>query len=138
MRVLNTLFIDKRISLLIRTFLAIAFFCFFSTNTHAQAPSMLELAGRTTKDGKPLPGAIVTVYKNGTVQQEQIKTGKNGKFRFFLIFGSDYKVTFSYPGCIDMHLMVYTGKFSKDKLNLFPLYETEVPFFETTSNAVRI
>lgn len=99
---------------------------------------MLELAGRTIKDGKPLSGAIVTVYKNGTIQQEQIKTGKNGKFRFYLIFGSDYKVTFSYPGCVDMYLVVYTGKFSKDKLNLFPLYETDVPFFETTTNAVRI
>lgn len=104
----------------------------------AQAPSMLELAGRTVKDGKPLSGAIVTVYKNGTIQQEQIKTGKNGKFRFFLIFGSDYKVTFSYPGCVDMHLLVLTGKFSKDKLDLFPLYETDVPFFDITTNAVRI
>ena len=138
MRVLNTPFIDKRIFLLLRFFLACIFFCSFSNNSYSQAPSMLELTGRTIKDGKPLPGAIVTVFKNGTIQQEQIKTGKNGKFRFFLIFGSDYKVTFSYPGCVDMYLMVYTGKFSKDKLNLFPLYEADVPFFETSTNEVRI
>src|ERR1035437_9039197 len=138
MSVLNTLFIDKRVFFLIRIFLVGVFFCLLSNTSKAQAPSMLELAGRAVKDGKPLSGAIVTVYKNGTIQQEQIKTGKNGKFRFYLIFGSDYKVTFSYPGCIDMYLMVYTGKFSKDRLDLFPLYETDVPFFETTTNAVRI
>lgn len=99
---------------------------------------MLEFAGRTIKDNKPLTGATVTVLRNGTIQQEQIKTGKNGKFRFFLVFGSDYKITFSYPGCVDMHLMVYTSKLSKDRGDLFPLYETEVPFFESNSVGVRV
>lgn len=112
--------------------------CFFAKNSFAQAPGMLEFAGRTIKDNKPLAGATVTVLRNGTIQQEQIKTGKNGKFKFFLVFGSDYKITFSYPGCVDMHLMVYTGKLAKEKSDIFPLYETDVPFFETTATDVRI
>lgn len=122
-----------------RCLILFSFFIFmFTQGASAQAPGMLEFAGRTTKDDKPLSGAVVTVYRNGTIQQEQVKTGKNGKFRFYLVFGSDYKVTFSYPGCVDMHLIVYTSKLPKERSDLFPLYQTEVPFFETTTNAVRV
>lgn len=99
---------------------------------------MLEFAGRTIKDNKPIAGATVTVYRNGTINQEEIKTGKNGKFRFYLVFGSDYKITFSYPGCVDMYLMVYTGKLPKERSDLFPLYETDVPLFEATNTQVRL
>jgi len=104
----------------------------------AQAPGMLEFAGKTTKDNKPLAGATITVYRNGSIMQEQVKTGKNGKFKFFLVFGSDYKITFSSPGCVDMHLMVYTSKLPKERSDLFPLYETEIPFFETNTASVRV
>ncbi|HLC82785.1 MAG TPA: carboxypeptidase regulatory-like domain-containing protein [Bacteroidia bacterium] len=109
-----------------------------SNKVSAQAPGMLEFEGKTTKDGKPLSGATVIVYRNGTIEQAKIKTGKNGKFAFSLVFGTDYKIAFSYPGCVDMHLMVYTGKLPKEKNNIFPLYVTEVPFFETTNTSVRI
>lgn len=104
----------------------------------AQAPGMLELEGRTVKDGKPLSGATVTVYRGGGTEMVKIKTGKNGKFQLSLPFGTDYKVAFSYPGCVDMHLMVYTGKLPKEKNNIFPLYVTEVPFFENTNSTVRL
>jgi hypothetical protein len=115
--------------------------CVFILQTNiakAQAPGMLEFGGRTVKDNKPLAGAVVTVYRNGTIQQEQIKTGKNGKFRFFLVFGSDYKITFSYSNCVDMYLMVYTGQLKKEKTDIFPLYEMEVPFFELTNTTIRV
>lgn len=104
----------------------------------AQAPGMLEFEGKTVKDGKTLSGATVTVYRNGTIEQEKIKTGKNGKFSFSLVFGVDYKIAFSYPGCVDMHLLVYTSKLPKTKNNIYPLYLTEVPFFETNNTTVRI
>ena len=109
-----------------------------SNTSSAQAPGMLEFEGKTTKDGKILSGATVTVYRNGTIEQEKIKTGKNGKFSFSLVFGVDYKIAFSYPGCVDMHVMVYTGKLPKEKNNIFPLYVLDVPFFETTNTSVRI
>jgi hypothetical protein len=111
---------------------------FFLQESFAQAPGMLEFSGKAVKDNKPLAGAVVTVYRNGTVQQEQLKTGKNGKFRLYLVFGVDYKITFSYPGCVDMYLLVYTGKVSKERSDLFPLYQTEIPFFETTTSAIRL
>ncbi len=91
---------------------------------------MLEFEGRCVKDSKPLSGATVTVYRNGITEQERIKTGKNGKFNFNLVFGSDYKITFSSPGCVDMYLMVYTSKLSKNRTELYPLYQTEVPFLK--------
>lgn len=110
----------------------------FSFSVKSQAPGMLEFAGKATKDNKALAGATITVYRNGTILQEQVKTGKNGKYKFFLVFGSDYKITYSYPGCVDMYLIVYTSKLSKERGDLFPLYETETPFFETTSIGVRV
>ena len=138
MPVLVARFIDKFKTSFLRT----AFLCLmlaFTVNTaYAQAPGMLEFEGKTIKDGKTLSGATVTVFRNGTIEQEKIKTGKNGKFSFSLVFGSDYKIAFSYPGCVDMHLMVYTGKLPKEKNNIFPIYLTEVPFFETTNTSVRI
>lgn len=138
MPVLVANFIDKlRISFIGAVFLCL-FFALSVNLASAQAPGMLEFEGKTIKDGKVLSGATVTVFRNGTIEQEKIKTGKNGKFSFSLVFGVDYKIAFSYPGCVDMHLMVYTSKLSKDKNNIFPLYITEVPFFETTNTAVRI
>ena len=113
-------------------------YIFLSEKTYAQAPGMLEFAGRAVKEGKPLSGATVTVYRNGSIQQEQIKTGKNGKFDFNLVFGVDYKITFSNPGCVEMYLLVYTSKLPKTKSGLYPLYQTEIPFFETTNPGVRI
>jgi len=139
MRVLNTTVTDKRISPLCRSFLLLPFLLLFLNHpAFAQAPGMLEFSGRTVKDSKPVSGATVTVLRNGTINQEEIKTGKNGKFRFYLVFGSDYKITFSYPGCVDMYLNVYTGKLPKERSDLFPLYETEIPFFESTNSQVRI
>jgi hypothetical protein len=120
------------------TLLMILFFFLFSSKVTAQAPGMLEFAGRLVKDGKPLSGATVTVYRNGTIEQEVMKPGKNGKFRCYLVFGVDYKITFSYPGCVDMYLMVYTSKLPKERSDLFPLYEAEIPFFETNDPGVRV
>ncbi len=37
-----------------------------------------------------------------------------------------------------MYLMVSTGKLLKDKNDIFPLYVTEVPFFVTTDESVRV
>jgi len=107
-------------------------------NSNAQSPGMLEFAGRTTKKNLPLSGAVVTVYRNESIFQEQIKTGKNGKFKFYLVFGYNYKITFSYPGCVDMHLLVQAANVKKEKNDIFPLYNIEIPFFEKTETAVNI
>ncbi|MGZ4033471.1 MAG: hypothetical protein ACXVNN_00740 [Bacteroidia bacterium] len=138
MHVLDGNFIDKFKFSLLGIVLTCFIVIFQSNTSSAQAPGLLEFAGRTVKDGKPLSGATVTVFRNGTIQQEQIKTGRNGKFDFNLAFGVDYKMTFSYPGCVDMYLMIYTSKLPPSRNDLFPLYETEVPFFETTNTSVRI
>lgn len=138
MLVIGSHFIDKMKFPFLKVGLLCLFFTFITSSAFAQAPGMLEFEGKTTKDGKILSGATVTVFRNGTIEQEKIKTGKNGKFSFSLVFGVDYKIAFSYPGCVDMHLMVYTSKLPREKNNIFPLYVTEVPFFETTNTSVRI
>lgn len=138
MNVLSNYLIDKLFSICRFILLLAAFFFLFSSTVSAQAPGMLEFAGRLVKDGKPLSGATVTIYRNGTIEQEVLKPGKNGKFRCYLVFGVDYKITFSYPGCVDMYLMVYTSKLPKERSDLFPLYETEIPFFESNDPGVRV
>jgi len=96
---------------------------------HAQEKGYLEFSGRCVKDNQPLKGANVSIYKGGTKVTE-VNTGKNGKFQFFLDFvGVDYKVTFTYPGCPDMYLMIYSGKVEIDK-EIFPIYDIDVNYFE--------
>lgn len=121
-----------------RTLLLCMLFLALNNSAIAQAPGMLELEGKTLKDGKPLSGATVTVYRGGNAEMVKIKTGKNGKFELSLPFGVDYKVAFTYPGCVEMHLIVYTSKLPKEKNNIFPLYVTEVPFFENTNTTVKL
>ncbi|HEX8515030.1 MAG TPA: hypothetical protein VF868_02440 [Bacteroidia bacterium] len=138
MRVLSSPFIDKLFPV-IRLNLLLLFFSFLSFNhSFAQAPGMLEFSGRVIKDGKPFSGATVTIYRNGTIEQEVLKPGKNGKFRAYLVFGVDYKVAFSYPGCVDMHLMVYTSRLPKERSDLFPLYQADIPFFESNDPGIRV
>ncbi|MCE3279655.1 MAG: hypothetical protein K0S44_1846 [Bacteroidetes bacterium] len=138
MRALTCNLIDKHKAIF--RFCLLVFLLSFSlpNDLNAQAPGMLEFSGRLVKDSKPLSGATVTIYRNSTIEQEVIKPGKNGKFRCYLVFGVDYKITFSYPGCVEMHLMVYTGKLPKEKNDMFPLYETEIPFFETNDPGIRV
>ena len=89
MPVLSTKIIDKYPFSSLRSVLLCLLFSLFINTAFAQAPGMLEFEGKTTKDGKTLSGATVTVYRNGTIEQEKIKTGKNGKFSFSLVFGVD-------------------------------------------------
>jgi hypothetical protein len=101
----------------------------FSLLVSAQDPGYLEFAGRCIKDNAPLKGANVSVYK-GSTKVTELTTGKNGKFQFFLDFkGTDYKVVFSYPGCPDMYMMIYSSKVQIDK-EVFPIYDIDVIFFD--------
>jgi len=140
MFVLRTPFIDKTIQLTFKHCLIVLslFLISHTTIVKAQAPGMLEFSGKAVKNGNALPGATVTVYRNGITQQEQVKTGKNGKFRFYLVFGVDYKITFSAPGCVDMFCLVYTSKLSKDRGDLFPLYQADIPFHDVNTLGVRV
>lgn len=111
----------KNALLLIFTVLAFSFY--------AQDKGYLEFAGRCVKDNQPLKGANISIFK-GSTKVTEVNTGKNGKFQFFLDFaGVDYKVVFTYPGCPDMFLMIYSGKVEIDK-EVFPIYDIDVNFFE--------
>jgi hypothetical protein len=107
------------------------FFLFFSLITFgvfSQERGYLEFAGRCLKNRQPIKGATVAIYK-GSTKVTDLTTGKNGKFQFFLDFGTDYKVAFSYIGCADMYLMIYASKCPYDKA-IFPIYDGDIPFFE--------
>jgi hypothetical protein len=94
----------------------------------SQEKGYLEFAGKTIKNQKVLPGAHITVFK-GSTKVADVVTGKNGKFMFDLEFGSDYKVTFTSAGCVDMYAMIYASKCPADK-EIFPIYDVDVNFFD--------
>jgi len=88
----------------------------------------LEFDGRCVKENQPLKGATVAVYKGSSKVTEMV-TPKNGKFQFFLPYGVDYKVVFTYPGCPDMFMIIYLSKHPTDP-DVEPIYDIEVNFFE--------
>lgn len=88
----------------------------------------LELSGRCVKDNVPLKGAVVAVYKGGS-KVTDLTTPKSGKFQFFLPYGAEYKIMFTFPGCPDMYMTVNTLKFPDDP-NLEPIYDIDVNFFD--------
>ena len=104
------------------------FLIFYTLNIFSQEKGYLEFDGRCIKNHLPLKGANVSIYK-GNIKVTEITTGKNGKYQFFLDFGVDYKVTYSYPGSADMYLMIYASKCQANK-SIFPIYDGDVPFFE--------
>jgi len=117
-----------------RRLIYILFFIFLTLNIFSQEKGYLEFDGRCVKNHQPLKGANISVYK-GSIKVTELTTGKNGKYQFFLDFGVDYKVTYSYPGHADMYLMIYASKCPADK-NIFPIYDGEVPFFEYNNPSI--
>lgn len=104
------------------------FLLFFTLNIFSQEKGYLEFDGRCVKDHQALKGANIAVYK-GSLKVTELTTGKNGKYQFFLDFGMDYKITYSYVGCADMFIMIYASKCPADKA-IYPIYDGDVPFFE--------
>jgi hypothetical protein len=103
-------------------------------SSFAQEKGYLEFGGRTVKDGKPLGGVKIGVFKSGQKVTE-LQTSKNGKFSFDLELGFDFKITFSSPGCADMYLVIYGAKCPHDKV-IFPIYEIEIPVFENGKTTI--
>ncbi|MHB8262089.1 MAG: hypothetical protein ACYDCN_16385 [Bacteroidia bacterium] len=104
------------------------FLIFLTLNIFSQEKGYLEFDGRCVKDHQPIKGANIAVYK-GSLKVTELTTGKNGKYQFFLDFGLDYKITYSYVGCADMYVMIYASKCPADKA-IYPIYDGDVPFFE--------
>lgn len=88
--------------------------------------------GTAVKGKSPLPGATVTVTMDGTTQLYQLTTGKNGKFKFTVDLGHDYRLSFKAPGCVDM-FMLLSLKVPPEKAWIYPDYVAEIPFFEANT-----
>lgn len=104
-------------------------FLFLSPGLYAQGD--MRFFGTATKDSKPLAGASVTVYQAGSKILD-LTTGKNGKFKFTIDLGYDYKIAYSAPGCVDMY-MEMSLKVPASKMGIYPDYVAEVPFFDAAT-----
>src|SRR4051812_35325852 len=103
--------------------------CIFSLSVKAQKipPQSLQIEGLAKKHKKGLYGAVISVYKENKIIQ-QVQSEKDGYFQLFLPYGANYKVSFAYPGCVDMHLLVDT-KIPPAKYNTDFMYSIDVPFY---------
>ncbi len=107
-------------------FLVIFLLCSFAVMP--QTVSSLEFNGKAIKKGEVLEGAKIEVYR-GSEKLQELLSAKNGRFSFDVDLGYDYKVTFSYPGCTDMFLLLYGSQCPANK-QLFPVYAIDINFFE--------
>lgn len=114
-------------------FLITALLMFFGIAAKAQGD--MRFFGTATKDGKPLSGATVTVLMDGK-QIINLTTGKNGKFKFTIDIGHSYRVNYSAPGCVDMHMLMDLHV-PADKAWIYPDYVAEIPFFAANDPKVK-
>lgn len=99
----------------------------FLLGTVLKAQGDMRFFGTATKDGKPLSGATVTVLMDNK-QIINLTTGKNGKFKFTIDIGHQYRINFSAPGCVDMY-MTMDLNVPPEKAWIYPDYVLEIPFF---------
>ena len=129
---------EKKITLV--TAFVILLFLLPYNNIHSQNKNVigyLEIGGKAVISNKELSGAKITLYKNSMLEKQLI-TGKNGKFKFYIDYGYDYKITFSYPGYVDMYLLIF-AKIPKDKYNIMPYYDLgSVPFFSLGNENINV
>jgi hypothetical protein len=65
-----------------------------------------------------------------------LTTGRNGKFRFTVDLGHQYRLDFSSPGCVPMY-MVMDLRVPRDKGWIYPDYVCEIPFFVAGDPKIR-
>ena len=64
-----------------------------------QSASTGALSGTVRQgQGAPVPGVVVSLTNDGTQQNQQTRTGNNGRFQFSLLPPGTYDVTFAAPG----------------------------------------
>lgn len=108
------------------------------TSERAFAQGELRFFGLAVKEKKALSGATVSLYREDAKISEAVAvTGKNGKFKFSIEIGYKYEITFSYPGCVDM-FMVLDLRVPPDKKNLYPDFSITVPFFEASNQTINL
>ncbi len=114
--------------------LVLLFVLLSSSLLHAQGD--MRFFGTATKDNHAFPGALISVTLDGR-EYKKVTTGKNGKFKFDFDMGHQYRLSFSAPGCVDM-FMLLDLRVPPEKMNLFPDYAIEVPFFEPSNTTVKV
>lgn len=116
-------------------FFTVLLFILCSFNfAHAQGD--LRFFCSTVKVGKPLSGVNVALYRENEKIKE-IVTGKNGKFKFDIEIGHEYKITFSYPGCVNMYMLLNL-KVPPGTKDLYPDFSIEVPFFDNSNKLINL
>jgi hypothetical protein len=113
----------------------IALVLFLLAGLALRAQGDMRFFGTATKAAQPLAGANVVVLMDGK-QIISLTTGRNGKFKFTIDLGHQYRINFSAPGCVDMHMLMDL-RVPKEKAGLYPDYVAEIPFFSAGDAKVK-
>ena len=98
---------------LVRYIVALCFTIFLSLQAEAQFKFVV--SGVISVDDKKLDGAVVTLYKGGTVAQ-QFSTSSNGKYSFSLDPNQDYIIQVTKPGHITKKISCSTKGLSDEQI----------------------
>jgi hypothetical protein len=104
-------------------------FLFISSTPLSAQDWKMVLEAVVTEDGKKLPNASVTVYKNGT-KVETINTDAKGKASVTLDAGANYMVTFSSMGMITKKLNLDTRNVPPEDGGQDFFFPAEVDIFQ--------
>lgn len=88
----------------------------------------IQVGGTVTENNKKLPGAVIQLYANGSLQRTI--TSDNGKYSLTLDLGVDYVITFSKPGYITKRINFSTQNVPTDRAkNPFSDFPIDVSIF---------
>ena len=108
-------------------------FLLISSQTLYSQNWKMVLEAVVTEDGRKLPNASVTVYKNGT-KVETVNTDAKGKATLTLDAGANYMVTFSSMGMITKKLNLDTRNVPPEDGGQDFFFPAEVDIFQKIPN----
>jgi 5-hydroxyisourate hydrolase-like protein (transthyretin family) len=111
-------------------------FLLFSFKFSFSQEKTFEFLGRATKNGKPMAGVKVVLFKTG-VKVSEMTTNKNGKYDYELEVGFDYKIVFSASGHIEQYLTIAAAKV-KESERFIQGYEGETVMWELTDPTINV
>ncbi|HWY97645.1 MAG TPA: hypothetical protein VNY36_01055, partial [Bacteroidia bacterium] len=90
--------------------------------------SSIRVYGNVTENNKKLPGAVITLYANGSLLKTVVSD--NGKYELNLELGVDYVITYTKPGFITKRIEFNTKNVPPDRAkNLFSDFPIDIDIF---------
>src|ERR1051325_4666435 len=126
----KTIFLSAKSRIFFRLVAFIFLIKAFSFSASAQN-WVMPVEGKVMVGVQKTAGAIITLYKNGT-QQQQVVTTSNGKFSFELLPNAEYIIAITKPGFVTKKFKIITANVPADRADAgnFNPFQPDVTLFE--------